>query len=209
MYTTDRAEKPFISNSNAPPNPVDQKELGLTINPAANNNATVENMALNVNKPTMNQQQQYQNQYSEQYQQNNQYQNQQQMYQQQPQMYQQQQMYPQMYPQQSASGPVLYNQYGQPSPINILISPNALMPAPKKQVIMITPVYSPYSRCLVLILCYFLGWLGIHRCFTGNICTGIIWFFTFGILGIGWVVDMCMVAAGSYRDGDGRLVFNW
>tara|TARA_B100001778_G_scaffold331646_1_gene336389 strand:+ start:137 stop:514 length:378 start_codon:yes stop_codon:yes gene_type:complete len=38
-----------------------------------------------------------------------------------------------------------------------------------------------------------LGWLGIHRFYTGNIITGLIWMLSFGFFGIGWIVDFFLV----------------
>ena len=39
----------------------------------------------------------------------------------------------------------------------------------------------------------FLGVFGLHRLYTGNIVTAIIWFLTFGIFGIGQLVDLVLV----------------
>ena len=40
-----------------------------------------------------------------------------------------------------------------------------------------------------LLLCFFLGSLGIHRFYVGKIRTGILWLVTGEILGIGWLID--------------------
>jgi len=37
------------------------------------------------------------------------------------------------------------------------------------------------------------GVLGIHRFYCGRIGTGILWFFTGGLLGIGWLVDVFLI----------------
>lgn len=59
----------------------------------------------------------------------------------------------------------------------------------------------PYKNKIVaLLLAIFLGWLGIHRFYVGKIGTGIIWFFTGGLFGIGWIVDIIVIAVGSFRD---------
>lgn len=60
------------------------------------------------------------------------------------------------------------------------------------------------SKVVTLILCIFLGYFGVHRFYTGKIGTGIIYLFTAGIFGIGWIVDIITIAVGSYRDGNNR-----
>ena len=60
------------------------------------------------------------------------------------------------------------------------------------------------SKMATLILCIFLGYFGVHRFYTGKIGTGIIYLFTAGIFGIGWIVDIITIAVGSYRDGNNR-----
>ena len=54
------------------------------------------------------------------------------------------------------------------------------------------------------LLWLFFGWLGIHRFYTGNVVTGLIWLFTLGLLGIGWFVDLFLVpglvAAANQRN---------
>lgn len=39
------------------------------------------------------------------------------------------------------------------------------------------------------ILLTFLGWLGIHRFYMGKIVTGLLYLFTAGLLGVGWLYD--------------------
>lgn len=40
-----------------------------------------------------------------------------------------------------------------------------------------------------LILSLFLGWLGVHKFYKGKIFLGLIYMTTFGLLGIGWLID--------------------
>lgn len=68
---------------------------------------------------------------------------------------------------------------------------------------------SPRSRAAALILAILLGGLGIHRFYVGKIGTGILWLLTGGLLGIGWIVDIIMIAVGSFRDKEGRVVARW
>lgn len=44
---------------------------------------------------------------------------------------------------------------------------------------------------LAWLLLYFTGWLGLHRLYQGKIITGLVFLFTFGLFGIGWLYDVC------------------
>ena len=62
---------------------------------------------------------------------------------------------------------------------------------------------SPKSKMLALVLCFLVGYLGIHRFYVGKYGTGIVWFVTAGCFGFGWVVDIIMIAIGSFTDSTG------
>ncbi|TDI60697.1 MAG: TM2 domain-containing protein [Alphaproteobacteria bacterium] len=55
-----------------------------------------------------------------------------------------------------------------------------------------------------LLLCLFLGGLGAHRFYVGKIGTGILMIVTLGGLGIWAMVDLVMIAVGSFKDAEGR-----
>ena len=54
-----------------------------------------------------------------------------------------------------------------------------------------------------ILLCYFLGGLGIHRFYVGKIGTGILMILTLGGFGIWVIVDMVLIATGSFKDKQG------
>ena len=68
---------------------------------------------------------------------------------------------------------------------------------------------SSKSRLVALLLCIFLGYLGIHRFYVGKTGTGILWLITGGCFGIGYVVDLIMIIIGSFTDKSGAFVSKW
>ena len=78
--------------------------------------------------------------------------------------------------------------------------------APTKTV---DPNASPKSRLITLLLCIFVGGLGIHRFYVGKIGTGVLWLLTAGCFGIGALVDLIMIACGTFTDSDGKPVTDW
>lgn len=68
--------------------------------------------------------------------------------------------------------------------------------------------FNPYmlnqkSKGVAAILCILLGWLGIHRFYTGKVGTGILYFLTFGFMGFGILIDLILILTGSFRDKSG------
>ena len=64
-------------------------------------------------------------------------------------------------------------------------------------------VTSPKSKTTALLLCIFLGGLGVHRFYVGKIGTGVLYIFTCACFGIGWIVDIIKIATGSFTDAAG------
>jgi len=59
------------------------------------------------------------------------------------------------------------------------------------------------------------GLLGAHRFYYGRPISGTIYFFTFGLLGIGWLIDLFLMpflardARSKYRDGEVSYNMSW
>ncbi len=62
---------------------------------------------------------------------------------------------------------------------------------------------SDRSKIAALLLCIFLGELGVHYFYVGRIGMGILYLLTLGLFGIGWLVDIIRIALGSFRDNVG------
>lgn len=50
------------------------------------------------------------------------------------------------------------------------------------------------NKWISLLLCIFLGWLGIHRFYEGKVVTGVLYLITLGLFGLGWIIDIVRIA---------------
>ena len=50
---------------------------------------------------------------------------------------------------------------------------------------------------------------GIQRFYVGKIGTGLLWLCTFGLFGVGQLIDIIMILAGRFRDAEGRVLVHW
>lgn len=50
------------------------------------------------------------------------------------------------------------------------------------------------NKWVSLMLCIFLGWMGAHKFYEGKTLMGIIYLFTVGLFGIGWIIDIISIA---------------
>ncbi|MCH9816589.1 MAG: TM2 domain-containing protein [Actinomycetia bacterium] len=68
---------------------------------------------------------------------------------------------------------------------------------------------SPLSRLAATLLCFFLGYFGVHRFYVGKIGTGVLMIITLGGLGIWVLIDLILILVGVFRDKQGRKLYNW
>ncbi|WP_347358721.1 TM2 domain-containing protein [Bdellovibrio sp.] len=68
---------------------------------------------------------------------------------------------------------------------------------------MAQPTHSTFIGYILWIF----GFMGAHRFYFGKSVSGTIWFFTFGLLGVGWLIDLFLIpgmerdAQRNYRNG--------
>ena len=60
------------------------------------------------------------------------------------------------------------------------------------------------SQLIALLLCIFLGGLGIHRFYLGYTGMGLIYLFTVGLFGIGWLIDTILLIIPNGLTPKGR-----
>ena len=65
---------------------------------------------------------------------------------------------------------------------------------------------SSKSWFVTLLFSIFLGYLGIHRFYTGKYVTAILWLFTGGLFGIGYIIDIVLIGTFRFKDAQGRLI---
>ena len=65
------------------------------------------------------------------------------------------------------------------------------------------------SWLAALLLCFFVGSLGVHRFYVGKIGTGVLMLLTFGGLGIWSLIDFFRIVSGQFTDKDGNTLTEW
>lgn len=68
---------------------------------------------------------------------------------------------------------------------------------------------SDKKRLVALLLCIFLGPLGAHLFYVGKIGKGILYLFTAGLFGIGWIIDIIKILLGTFRDNVNAPLREW
>ena len=74
------------------------------------------------------------------------------------------------------------------------------------------PGVSPRRRLWALLLAaaaFVTPVAGLHRLYVDKIGTGILWMLTWGVLGIGTVIDLILIVSGNFRDKLGRRLLRW
>ena len=77
------------------------------------------------------------------------------------------------------------------------------------------PHHRPSHGLLMGYLLWIFGFLGAHRFYYGRPISGTIWFFTLGLLGVGWVIDLFLIpfmarsASGRYVSGPVSYDISW
>lgn len=64
--------------------------------------------------------------------------------------------------------------------------------------------YVPKKKWVAFFLCLFFGYFGVHRFYVHKTGTGILWLFTFGLGGVGCIVDLVMILVGAFQDNMGQ-----
>ena len=74
---------------------------------------------------------------------------------------------------------------------------------------------SPTHSVAIGYILWIFGFLGAHRFYYGRQITGLIWFFTLGLLGIGWLIDLLLIpsmakgASHRYQTGPYDYSIAW
>ena len=67
--------------------------------------------------------------------------------------------------------------------------------------------YSTKSKYATLFICFMFGIFGGHYFYVGRTGKGILYLFTFGLCGLGWLYDMVAIMTNRFTDKYGRVVY--
>ncbi|MEZ6093142.1 MAG: TM2 domain-containing protein [Pirellulaceae bacterium] len=67
-------------------------------------------------------------------------------------------------------------------------------PAYERKYVKYVPVgYATTHSNLFAYILWLFGFMGLHRFYLGRPVSGTIWFFTLGLLGVGWIIDLFLI----------------
>ena len=92
--------------------------------------------------------------------------------------------------------------------VNIARMPGVAAPVRQKPAKAVPEGYTGKSWSVTFLLCSLFGLLGAHRFYSGHWKKGLLYLFTLGLVGIGWLVDMFKLVTGSFRDPYGLPLNN-
>ena len=72
----------------------------------------------------------------------------------------------------------------------------------------VDPNASSKEWLATLLLCFFLGYLGIHRFYVGKTGTGILQLLTGGGCGIWALIDFIIICLGNFTDSEAKTIKN-
>ena len=62
----------------------------------------------------------------------------------------------------------------------------------------------PKQKVVAALLCFFLGYLGVHRFYLGYTVIGVVQLLTAGGCGIWALIDLILILTGSLKESDGQ-----
>ena len=65
---------------------------------------------------------------------------------------------------------------------------------------------SKKDKTTTLILCLFLGYLGVHLFYVGKNKLGVVYLLTLGLFGFGWFIDFLLIVTNSFKDSTGAVI---
>lgn len=80
---------------------------------------------------------------------------------------------------------------------------NSYVPPPQPDPRPLLRPLSRQKRWVAFFLCLFFGIWGVHRFYMGKVGTGVLYLLTFGLFGIGWVIDLLVLLVGGATDKHG------
>lgn len=65
---------------------------------------------------------------------------------------------------------------------------------------------SEKSWVTLFILYLFLGWIGVHRFYSGRVVSGVFYILTLNGIGIWAIIDFILIITKNFKDSNGKLI---